>query len=435
MPHRQSRSKSVKTAPINRRSFTKLLLASIGGTFAFPLLAQTKARVVIVGGGAAGASAARKLGQSGGGIEVTLIEPNRNYTTPFFANQALVGLQPLENFTFGYEKLSAINTIHVIHDTVIDGDPGKQTVRLSNGADLPYDRLIVAPGTRLLSDKIEGYGTQSELIFPHAYDGTSSAQWLLLKNQIRHMEDGGLVIITAPRRPYKCTPAPYERASLVAGYLHQHKPKSKLLLLDAKVEFPLMDAMIEVWGEKYGDLIEWVPADFGGAISHVNNRDRTLIADGEIFKPHVGNIIPPQRAGKIAQQLDLADDSGWCPVNPLTFESTRQKNIHVLGDAIDAGDMPKSASAARRQALSAATAINNLLNGSSDPIPKLENACYFLTEPGQALVVGGRYRIGERRIIGIEGYSSDPGETAEDRRETARQGENWYKKVTRGMFG
>jgi len=400
-----------------------------------PLLAQPKARVVIVGGGVAGASVAQKLGRSGAGIDVTLIEPNRRYTTPFFSNRALVDLKPLESFTHGYDKLAAINNVRIVHDTVIGGDPSDQSVRLASGTDLPYDRLVVAPGTRLITDQIDGYGPESELIFPHAYSGSSSHQWELLRQQVHNMKDGGLVVITAPRRPYKCTPAPYERASLIAGYLHQHNPKSKLLVLDSKVEFPLMDAMLEIWDEKFGDLIEWISADFGGAIDGVNNEARSILADGETIAPDVGNIIPPQRAGAIAQQLNLVDEHGWCPVNPLTFESTRQENIHVLGDAIDAGDMPKAASAAHQHALASAVAIKNILSGSSDPFPNLENACYFLTGPGQALVVGGRYRIDGGRIIGIEGYSSDLGESAEDRQKTARDADQWYTDIVQAMFG
>ena len=435
MPFKHHRSETGKPAPIRRRSFNNILLASIGSMIAPPLLAQPKARVVVVGGGVAGASVAQKLGRSGGGIDVTLVEPNRRYTTPFFSNRALVDFKPLESFTHGYEKLAAVNNVRIVHDTVIDGDPDKQSIRLASGTDLAYDRLIVAPGTRLITEQIDGYGPESELIFPHAYNGSSSGQWTLLRQQVQNMKDGGLVVITAPRRPYKCTPAPYERASLIAGYLHQHKPKSKLLVLDSKVEFPLMDAMIEIWDEKFGELIEWVSADFGGAIDGVNNEARSILADGETIAPDVGNIIPPQRAGTIAQQLDLADEHGWCPVNPLTFESTRQENIHVLGDAIDAGDMPKAASAAHQHALAAAVAIKNILSGSSDPVPSLENACYFLTGPGQALVVGGRYKIADGEIIGIEGYSSDLGESDEDRQKTARDADQWYKEVVQAMFG
>ena len=435
MPSKQYRSKPRKPAPIRRRSFNKFLLASISSIIAPPLLAQPKARVVVVGGGVAGASVAQNLGRSGSGIDVTLVEPNRRYTTPFFSNRALVDLQPVEAFTHGYDKLAALSSVRIVHDTVVDGDQDKQTVRLASGTILPYDRLIVAPGTRLVTDKIDGYGPESELIFPHAYNGSSSEQWALLRRQIQNMKDGGLVAITAPRRPYKCTPAPYERASLIAGYLHQHKPKSKLLVLDSKVEFPLMDAMLDIWDEKFGELIEWVSADFGGAIDGVNNEARSILADGETIEPDVGNIIPPQRAGAIALQFDLADEHGWCPVNPLTFESTRQKNIHVLGDAIEAGDMPKSASAAHQQAQAAAIAIKNILSGSSDTVPNLENACYFLTQPDQALVVGGRYRIDDGKIIGVEGYSSDLGETAEDRRKTAHDADQWYADVVRAMFG
>ncbi len=424
----------VQSPRLNRRSFTKLVLATAGTVMAPALLARGAARIIVVGGGVAGLTTARRLAGKGDGAEVVLIEPNKFYTTPFFSNRVLAGLNALEDFTFGYDVPAAQKNLRIIHDRAINGDPGNQTLTLAGGATLAYDRLIVAPGTALNTSDISGYNAATAQIFPHAYSGSSGDQWGLLRDQIFAMDDGGVVIISAPKRPYKCTPAPYERAALIAWYLTRHKPKSKVLILDSKSEFPLMDAMIEVWDSKFSDMIEWVSADFGGAVAGVNNKERAVFADGEKFSPDVGNIIPPQRAAVIAHELGLVDDSGWCPVNPLTFESTRQAGIHVLGDAIDGGDMPKSASAAHRQALSAAIAINNLLNGRSNPTAELENACYFLTEPEQALVVGGRYNIADGRINGVEGYSSDPGEDRDVRRGTAQKAEQWYKTVTSEMF-
>jgi len=421
--------------PLRRRTFSGLLLATIGSTLAVPLFALPKAHVVVIGGGVAGATIARRLANAGAGIDVTLIEPNRRYTTPFFSNRSLAGLQSIEMFTHGYDRLSSKDGIAVVHDRVVDGDPTGKTVRLAGGQTLAYDRLVVCPGTSLLTSDIEGYTSDSPQVFPHAYDGSSPDQWLLLRRQIQDMDDGGVVIISAPARPYKCTPAPYERASLIAGYLKSSKPKSKLLILDTKVEFPMMDVLIADWENRFGNLVEWISADFGGTVSAVDNTARSIRADGETYTPAVANIIPAQRAGAIAATLDLVDDSGWCPVNPQTFASTRHADIHVLGDAIDAGDMPKSASAAHQQALSAAVAIVNLVSGSTVPLPELENACYFLTQAGRGLVVGGRYRVSNGRIAGVEGYSSAPGERTEIRQKTAERAEKWYGDVTHDMFG
>jgi len=419
-----------------RREFGKLALASTGVLMAPAVLAGGgKSRVVVVGGGVSGATAARQLASINPDIEISLIEPNVGYVTPFFSNRALVGIAPLDTFTHDYKKLDAASRVSVIHDKVVAGDPAKKQVQLSTGKTLPYDRLIVAPGTELITDGISGYGPGTENIFPHAYNGTGPGQWQLLQGQLQSLDNGGLVIMTVPKRPYRCTPAPYERASLIGDFLKQHKPRSKLLVLDAKNEFPLSDLMLEIWEAKFGENVEWVSADFGGALDSVDDRKRTVTADGENHKPAIANIIPPQRAGKIATDLGLADESGWCPVDPLTFESRLHAGVHVLGDAIEGGDMPKSAAAAHSQAVTAAVAISNALSGGTLAIPDLENRCYFLTEKGKALVIGGRYRIGEDKIIGIEGYSSAIDEDDATRRKTAATSDQWYRDITQAMFG
>jgi len=419
----------------SRRNFNKLALASTGVLMAPAVLAGVKARVVIIGGGVSGATAARQLASINSGIEITLIEPNARYVTPFFSNRALVGIAPLDAFTHGYGKLNSSAQISVLHDRVVGGDPTKKQVQLESGKTLSYDRLIVAPGTELITDGIKGYGPKTENIFPHAYNGTGPGQWKLLQGQLQTMDNGGLVIITVPERPYRCTPAPYERASLIGDYLKQHKPRSKLLVLDAKNEFPLSDLMLEIWEAKFGENVEWVSADFGGVLESIDTENRALMADGETHKPAVANIIPPQRAGKIATDLGLVDESGWCPIDPLTFESGLHAGVYVLGDAIEGGDMPKSAAAAHSQAVTSAVAISNALSGGTQVIPDLENRCYFLTEKGKALVIGGRYKIGKERIIGIEGYSSDMDEDDATRRKTAETSDQWYRDITQAMFG
>jgi len=419
----------------SRRKFGKIALASTGVLFAPTVLGGAKARVVVIGGGAGGATAVRALVSRFQGLEILLIEANRHYVTPFYSNRYLAGLRSLESLTHGYDEIDRAPGVRVIHEMVAAIDAEKKQVYLQDGGKVSYHRLIVAPGTDLIHDAILGYNPVAEKVLPHAYNGTTADQWKILHDQLRAMEDGGLVIITVPRRPYRCAPAPYERASLIAAYLIRRKPRSKILILDANQTFPLMDVMLEAWNKHFNQVIEWVSSDFGGAVHAVDPTTRSIMTADDRFLAAVANVIPPQRAGSLAKLTGLAGENGWCPVNPRTFESRYQNDIHVLGDAIDAGDMPKSASAASSQALVCAVAVGNALTESSRPVPRLTNACYFLIRERNALVVGGRYRATDRLIIGVEGFASEPGEDDGVRAATAKAADRWYEGITRKMFG
>lgn len=420
----------------NRRQIVGGGLAAAGlGLFAPAVIGAARPRVIVVGGGPAGVIAARRLAADFPAIDVTLIEANRGYVTPFFSNRYLAGMQDLEATRFDYLAIGRIAGLRLIHHrvTAIEGD--RRTLRLADGSRVGYDRLILAPGVSLMGGAIDGYGAGAETAMPHAYGGTTAAQWRLLRRQLTAMEDGGLVVITVPPRPYRCTPAPYERASLIAHYLVRHKPRSKLLILDANDTFPLMGAMLDAWDAEFGDTIEWLSGDFGGALIAVDPAGRALITEDESFTADVANVIPPQRAGSLALSAELADDSGWCPVDASDFSSRRADGIHVLGDAIDPGDMPRSAFAAAAQARVCVAALGSALTGREAPPPALENACYFLLGDDDGLVSGGRYRIADGRISGIEGYSSSADEDPETRREVAQAGERWFTDLTVEMFG
>ena len=418
-----------------RRTFGKLTLAAIGALCAPAAIGKARARVCVVGGGPAGATAARYLAASFDGLDITLIEANRRYTTPFFCNRYLAGLRPLETFIHGYERVVAAERIAVVHDRVTTIDSDRKTLRLAVGQDLPYDRLVIGPGVSFIDDSIEGYGTEAVRALPHAYIGSMSEQWQILRRQLEAMEDGGVVAITVPKRPFRCHPAPYERASLIAGYLAREKPRSKVLILDANNSFPLMDVMLEDWEERLGETIEWVSADFGGAVVAVDPAARALTTTDDRIMADVANVIPPQRAGTLAMDAGLADVGGWCPVDPATFESRRAASIHVIGDAIEPGDMPRSAFAAHSQAKVCAVAVGNALTGESLSAPELSNRCYFLLRQAAGLIVGGRYRASADRIEGIEGFASQVGEDSTARKATAEAAERWYTNITAAMFG
>lgn len=426
-------AKSVKTW--SRRGFGKLALAAAGVLAAPAIVGAARAKVVVIGGGPGGATAARELASVYPGIDIHLVEPNRRYLTPFFANRYLVGMRSLDSLSFGYEGIGRTSGVHVVQERVSGIDVERKLARLSGGGTLAYDRLIMAPGADSIPGAIQGYGPDTEKVMPHAYLGTNAEQWKILRAQLTGMEDGGLVVLTVPPRPYRCHPAPYERASLIAGYLKRKKGRSKIVILDSNKTFPLMEAMIGAWDNQFGDLLEWIPADFGGAVVAVDAPGRTVITDDDRHDAAVANVIPPQRASWLARAAGLAGDGGWCPVNPDSFESTRVAGIHVLGDAIDPGDMPKSASSARSQGLACAAAVGSALTGAAPPSPDYSSVCYFLIGEGRGLMIGGRYRAEEGRITGYEGYSSEAGEDVDTRSATAGAADRWYEDLTRKVFG
>ena len=279
---------------------------------------QAKSRVVVIGGGIGGATVARYLAASAGTIEVTLVEPKLRYATCFFSSLYLAGMRSFESLTHGYERLAQRYGINVIHDTAVTIDPVAKTVALKGGGKLPYDRLVLAPGIAFKFGTVEGYDQAATEIMPHAWN--AGPQTELLRRQLESMEDGGVFLIVSPPNPFRCPPGPYERASLVAYYFKQFKPKSKILILDAKDSFFEQDLFQDAWVRHYPGMIEWLPGQFTGGVKSVNVKDLSVKTEAETFKAAVVNFIPPQTAGELAQQAGLADQSGWCPVEPTTFE-------------------------------------------------------------------------------------------------------------------
>ena len=423
--------------PYTRRNFGKLAgaaaTAAIGrGIWPGPALGKSKPKAVIIGGGAGGATAARRLAEDFQDIDVTLIEANKQYTACFFASRYLGGIRTLADVTHGYRKLAANPAITVINAAAaaIDGD--KKTVILGDGTRLGYDRLIVAPGIEIKFDLIDGYDEKTTDLFPHAYK--ADAQISILKKQLEAMDDGGLFAISSPSRPYRCPPAPYERAAMAAFYLKKHKPRSKIQILDSKDEFPMSEDMSEVWDKFYPGMIEWVPAEFGGKIRAVDVKAKTLISSEERFTADVLNIIPDQHAGRIAQVSGLAGKNGWCPIHAKTFESRLIPGIHVVGDAIDPGDMSKSAFSANSQARACAAAVGAALTGKKAAKSPLTNTCFFLVSQDHGLKLGGTYKPTPEGLAGLSGYLSQVGEDLDTRLETAKEGDAWYAAVTKEMF-
>ena len=302
-----------------RRTFARFvgvtLVAALGERAA---RSQAKARVVVIGGGVGGATVAKYLAASGTTLDVTLVEPKRQYTTCFFSNLYLAGLRSLELLTFGYETLAHQYGIKVIHDAAAAIDPVAKIVMLAGGGTIAYDRAVVAPGVAFKYGAIEGYDEAATQVIPHAWN--AGPQTALLRRQLESMEDGGIFVIAAPPNPFRCPPGPYERACLVAYYFKQFKPRAKILILDAKDTFFEQDLFQDGWNRHYPGMIEWLPGQFTGGVKSVDAKTRAIKTAGETFNANVANIIPPQIAGELAQRAGLADQSGWCPIDPITFE-------------------------------------------------------------------------------------------------------------------
>jgi sulfide dehydrogenase [flavocytochrome c] flavoprotein chain len=419
---------------LTRRRFGRLVGAA-GLAVYRPRLARagTAARVVVIGGGVGGATAARYLALVSRALEVTLVEPKRRYTTCFFSNLYLAGLRTFESLMHGYEVLAERYGIKVIHDAATAIDPVIKQVRLANGASLSYDRLVVAPGIGFKPGAIEGYDDEAAQAMPHAWNGGPQTQ--LLKQQLNDMADGGVFALVAPPEPFRCPPGPYERASLVASYFKKHKPRSKILIIDAKDNFFEEDLFEDAWNRHYPGMIDWLPAQFTGGIKAVDAKARAVITASETFKATVANVIPPQMAGVFAQRAGLADRSGWCPVDPSTFESRLHEGVHLIGDAIVSGAMPKSAFAANSQAKVCAFAIAAALTGAERSAPRLFNTCFTFLAPDDAVSDAISFRIADGATKIADIFISKVGESAATRAQTAREAEGWYTAFTYDMLG
>lgn len=396
--------------------------------------AQAAPRVVVIGGGFAGASAARALKREDPRLAVTLVEPNPRYTACPLSNAVIAGLRDMKRQHFGYAAIAAEGIVHV-PQAATRVEPERREIMLADGARLTFDRLIVAPGIDLRFDALPGYGAAAADLMPHAWKAGEQTQ--LLRRQLEAMEDGGLVVISAPANPFRCPPGPYERASLIANYLQRHKPRSKILILDRKDAFSKQRLFEAGWAALYPGRIEWVGESLGGGVTEVDAATRTLRTEFGEHRAAVANVIPPQRAGAIAAIAGVADATGWCPIDPVTFESRLVPDIHVIGDAAIGGAMPKSAFTANAQAKACASAVIALLRGETPGEPKLINTCYSLLAPDYGISIAGVYTPRDGLLAEVEGSggTSPLDAPAAVRAEEAAYGEAWFETVTAEAFG
>lgn len=417
----------------NRRAFIGTGAAAAATLSAPMLRAQGKPRVVVVGGGAGGATAARYLAKdSDGAIDVTLVEPTRSYYTCFFSNLYIGGFRTLDSIAHSYATLASDYGINVVHDWATGIDRDARTVQLAGGARLPYDRLVLSPGIDFVEGAVPGWDLSAQDAMPHAYKaGTQTA---LLKAQIAAMPQGGTYVMVAPPNPYRCPPGPYERISMVAHVLSQTNPSAKILIADPKPGFSKQALFEEGWERHYSGMIERLGPDFGGGNVRVDPDSMEVDIDGELLKADVVNVIPAQKAGRICEAAGLTEGN-WAPVDGHSMVSRRDPDIHILGDASAQGDMPKSGFSANSQAKVAAMAIRGALIGSRVFPAKYSNTCWSLIAPDDGVKVGAAYEPTEEKIASVSSFVSQTGEDAALRKATYEESLGWYDGITADMFG
>lgn len=419
---------------LNRRGF---LGAGLAGSFLLsaPMVwGQAKPKVVIIGGGAGGATAARYIAKDiAGALDVTLVEANAIYTTCFFSNLYLGGFRDFESLQHGYDKVAA-GGVTVINDLATGVDRAARTVTLAGGQVLNYDRLILSPGIDFKDGSVPGWSaeTHSE-IMPHAYKAGPQTQ--LLKAMVEAMPQGGTFAMVAPPNPYRCPPGPYERISMVAHVLKQRNPTAKILVLDPKEKFSKQGLFEEGWTKHYDGMVDWIGPEFGGNAIEVRPETMEVVVDGEVTKVDCCNVIPGQKAGKIAELAGVTDDSGWAPVNPDNMMSKMDENVFVLGDSSAQGDMPKSGFSANSQAKVASMTIRAQLTGSKAFPAKYSNTCWSLIAPDDGVKVGASYEPTPEKIASVDSFVSATGEDAALRKATYEESLGWYAGITTDMFG
>jgi NADPH-dependent 2,4-dienoyl-CoA reductase/sulfur reductase-like enzyme len=424
---------------IDRRRFGMLLgsSAAVSATplLAAPVYAQAKGKVVVIGGGPGGATAAKYIAkESGGAVEVTLVEPTRQFTTCFHSNLYLGGFKTFESITHTYDKLASAYGIKLNHQAAVAIDRDKRQVRLADGSTLSYDRLVMSPGIDLKYDSVPGWSQEHEEAMPHAWKAGKQTQ--LLKARLDAVPDGGLIVMIAPPNPYRCPPGPYERVSMMAHVLKTAgKTKARIVIVDAKEAFSKQPLFMAGWAKHYPGMIEWLGPKIHEGVKSVDPKSNTVVTGFETYKAALVNVIPAQMAGAIARDAGLANAGGFCPIDPASMRSMADPNIFVIGDACIPGDMPKSAFAANSQAKVAAMMVRGELAKTPVFPARYANTCWSLIETDDAVKIGGRYEAREGKIAQTETFVSKADESAAVRKETQQENMGWYSGITADIFG
>jgi sulfide dehydrogenase [flavocytochrome c] flavoprotein subunit len=410
---------------MKRRDFLKLAGAvSLAGCAS---TTPSKARVVVVGGGFGGATAAKYIRLWDPSIDVLLVERDPSFVSCPISNLVLGGYASFDDLVHSYDGLRR-HGVHVVQDEAVAVDASNKTVRLRRNGAVAYERLIVSPGIDFLFGEIEGYERAMNAgRVLHAWKG--GAQTDALRKQLAAMADGGVYILSMTVAPYRCPPGPYERASVIAGYFKQHKPRSKVILLDENPDVVSKGPLFKrAWDELYKGMIEYRP---NTKVVHVDGGSNTVRLEfGDTLKGDVLNIVPPGRASDIARTAGLVTTNNrWCDVDWRTMESKAVKGVHVLGDAtLSAPGMPKSGSMANNHAKIAAAAVVAMLNGRSPAPVKIINTCYSFVSEKEAIRVSSvhEWQDGQSTLVPVKGAGGVSAARSEDE---AKFAWNWARTI------
>jgi len=417
---------------LTRRQFTASLAAGSAVLAAPSIAFGARPRVVVVGGGAGGATAARYIAKdSKGAIDVTLVEASKRYYTCFFSNLYLGGFRNYGSIGHNYYGLAVNHGVNVVHEWASSVDNAAKVLKLASGGSISYDKLVLSPGISLKYDTVPGYSPELQSRLPHAW--TSGTQVQLLRNQVMNMRKGGTFVMVPPPNPYRCPPGPYERVSMIAHMFKQNNPTAKIIILDPKAKFSKQGLFTAGWEKHYPGMIEWIDPETHGGIKSINADTMAFETDLDTFKADAACVVPGQRAGVIAQNAGVTDGD-WAPIVPASMQSKADANIYVLGDASVASSMPKSGFSANSQAKVAANAIRGELTGSRVFDPRFANTCWSLIATNDGVKVGANYKAGAESIEVVDKFISQGDESADVRKSTYEESEGWYKGITSDMF-
>jgi sulfide dehydrogenase [flavocytochrome c] flavoprotein subunit len=430
--------RSIAMPRLTRRNFTALAGASLAAAqvplFAPRAVGQAKPKLVVIGGGPGGGTAARYVNKdAAGAIEVTLVEPQKLFTTCFFSNLYVGGFRSYASISHDYDKVARAG-VRVVNEWATAIDRERKTVRLNGGLRLTYDRLVIAPGIDLKYDSVPGYSEAAAETMPHGWQ--AGTQTRLLANRLADLKDGDLIVMIAPPNPYRCPPGPYERVSMFANVLKRkgHR-QSRIIIVDPKPSFSKQALFMEGWEKHYPGMIDWHDPKIHGGIKGVDPRTNEVRTDLATHKAALVNVIPAQMAGRIARDAGLANETGFCPIEPESMKSKMDPNIFVLGDACVPGDMPKSAFSANSQAKVAAMVVRSELSGSRAFPARYSNTCWSLIAPDDDVKIGGIYEPGDGKIKQTSTFVSQKGEAADIRKQNYQESIDWYAGITGEVFG
>ena len=417
-----------------RRTFLKWIPALAGmGSLSIGALARGRGspRIVVIGGGFAGINFARTLKRLLPDIEIIVVERQAEYTRCPGSNRVIAGFSPLSSLVHRPAPALLREGIRWIQSSVHAIDPVQRRVRLEHGETLFYDRLVVAPGIDFLWDKVRGVNEHQSLDVPHAW--RAGIQTARLRDQISAIPPGGVFMMTVPGNPYRCPPGPYERASLIAARLKRDNPRAKIIILDAKSKFSKEKGFKSAWASLYPGMIDWISLETEGEIDHIDSTKRTVQTAFHRYQVDALSVIPPQRAGHLATNTDLVDETLWCPVNSMNFESTRVPGIHVIGDAASYGAIPKSAFAAQTEARACALSVALGVGGLPLPNPRLINHCYSLIAEEKAISITGVY--GPKSPGGtVETYGVMESTPEANQQQEYQETMDWFDLLIRSTF-